>query len=57
MAKGDKKSRKGKIAMGTYGNTRRRRALKTAVAPAAPVAAAASAAPVAAKAKAAPKKK
>ena len=28
MAKGDKKSRKGKIAMGSYGTTRRRRPLK-----------------------------
>lgn len=27
MGRGDKKSRKGKIAMGSYGNTRRKRAV------------------------------
>lgn len=33
MGKGDKKSRKGKIAMGSYGVTRPRKVAKTAAAP------------------------
>ena len=51
MGKGDKKSRKGKIAMGSYGVTRKRKkATKTAAKKAAPKKAAAPAK------KAAPKK-
>ena len=39
MGKGDKKSRKGKIAMGSFGNSRKRRAVKTeTAAPAKPAA-------------------
>ncbi|MFI5149743.1 MAG: 30S ribosomal protein THX [Bacteroidia bacterium] len=45
MGKGDKKTRKGKITMGSYGNTRPRKASKSTAAKAAPK-----------KAKAAPKK-
>ena len=29
MGKGDKKSKKGKIAMGSYGNSRKRNAIRT----------------------------
>ena len=57
MGKGDKKSRKGKIWKGSYGNSRKRKANKTGAAPVAKVKVETEAAKPKPKAKKAPKKK
>lgn len=54
MGRGDKKSRKGKIWKGTYGNTRKRKVKKTGAAPVGKAEAVTEAKP---KAKKAPKKR